>query len=185
MGLKYYAQENRPLTNYLIRSIHSELTENQPLCKGIDSLGRVVKTALLHGCYKKWPNNPSRLDGLIHEYCPPEQVQPQMDQLLAWHGEHLSAKVSPEVEAAFLHHRFIQIHPFQDGNGRVARALATLIFLRCGLFPLVVTSEQWPEYILALEEADKGDLRPLIDLFSAIAIETLREALKIKISWLK
>ena len=43
----------------------------------------------------------------------------------------------PEVEAAWLHHRFGQIHPFQDGNGRVARALATMIFLRAGFVPLV------------------------------------------------
>ena len=38
--------------------------------------------------------------------------------------------VAPEVEAAWLHHRFTQIHPFQDGNGRIARALATLIFVK-------------------------------------------------------
>ena len=42
------------------------------------------------------------------------------------------------MEAAWLHHRFVQIHPFQDGNGRIARALSTLIFVKAGWFPLVV-----------------------------------------------
>jgi hypothetical protein len=95
-----------------------------------------------------------------------------MDQLITWHLEHIAQKVSPEVEAAWLHHRFAQIHPFQDGNGRVARSLATLVFLKAGWFPLVVLSDQQDEnesrkgYITALEKADDGDLKPLVDLFA-------------------
>lgn len=50
-------------------------------------------------------------------------------------------EVSPEVEAAWLHHRFTQIHPFQDGNGRIARLLASLVFIKAGWFPLVVTRD--------------------------------------------
>jgi prophage maintenance system killer protein len=72
------------------------------------------------------------------------------------------------VEAAWLHHRFTQIHPFQDGNGRVARCLATLVLLRAGRFPLVVTRDQWGDYIAALEVADAGDLAGLIRLFEQI-----------------
>lgn len=67
---------------------------------------------------------------------------------------------SPEVRSAWLHHRFTQIHPFQDGNGRVARALASLVFLREGLFPLVVRESDRVEYIGALETADAGDCHP-------------------------
>ena len=49
--------------------------------------------------------------------------------------------VPVEVEAAWLHHRFTQIHPYQDGNGRVARALASLLFIKAGWFPVVVTRD--------------------------------------------
>lgn len=84
------------------------------------------------------------------------------------HRGHGERGVPPEVEAAWLHHRFVQIHPFQDGNGRVARALATLVMIRAGWFPLVVTDAGRPDYIDAMELADAGDLRPLVRLFSNI-----------------
>ena len=87
-----------------------------------------------------------------------------MAALVELHLAHEAQGVAPEVEAAWLHHRFTQIHPFQDGNGRVARALASLVLLRAGWFPLVVTRDERDEYIGALESADSGDLAPLIDL---------------------
>jgi hypothetical protein len=70
------------------------------------------------------------------------------------------------VEAAWLHHRFTQIHPFQDGNGRVARVLASLIFIRHNWFPLVLTRDDRDDYIRSLEQADSGDLEDLITLFA-------------------
>lgn len=76
--------------------------------------------------------------------------------------------VPPEVEAAWLHQRFAQIHPFQDGNGRVARALASLVFLRAGWFPLVVHRDDRGEYIDCLEQADSGDLSALVNLLGRI-----------------
>jgi hypothetical protein len=99
-----------------------------------------------------------------------------MDQLVVWHREHTKNRVSPEVEAAWLHHRFVQIHPFQDGNGRVARTLATLVFLRAGWFPLVLTQANRKEYIAALEAADSGDLMCLVELFSKTATQTFGQA---------
>jgi len=94
-----------------------------------------------------------------------------MERLLEMHYHHIEQDVSPEVEAAWLHHRFTQIHPFQDGNGRVARCLATLVLIRAGRFPLVVNRDQWVEYIAALEEADAGDLDRLVKLFDQIEKE--------------
>jgi hypothetical protein len=84
------------------------------------------------------------------------------------HREHLASAVAPEVEAAWLHHRFTQIHPFQDGNGRIARALASLVFIRAGWFPLVVTRDDRERYVSALEAADAGDLVPLVTIFTSL-----------------
>jgi hypothetical protein len=81
--------------------------------------------------------------------------------------------VPPEVESAWLHHRFAQIHPFADGNGRVARALASLVFIKAEWFPLVVKSDDRARYIENLEKADAGDLRPLVTMF----VEAQRNAL--------
>ena len=89
-----------------------------------------------------------------------------MDQLIAWHSQH--DDVAPEVDAAWLHHRFVQIHPFQDGNGRLARALATLIFIKADWLPLVVRDDERDKYIDALEAADDGDLKHLVAFFAGL-----------------
>ncbi len=157
--------QQRPLTTSTIKQLHQLMTRKQDTCIGVDSLGRKVKIRLRHGDYKLQPNNPTRSDGLIHEYCPPEQVAPEMEQLIAWHDTHREDDVPIEVEAAWLHHRFAQIHPFQDGNGRVARAIASLAFLRADWFPLVVASEDRDAYLGALDTADKGDLGALVKHF--------------------
>jgi Fic family protein len=161
-----FVAQRRPLSNFYIRQLHELLTRHQPTVEALDQFGRRFETALLRGEWKKQPNNPQRPDGSLHEYCPPLQVEPQMEQLIAWHLEHVERGVAPEVEAAWLHHRFTQIHPFQDGNGRVARLLATLVFVRAGWFPLALTRDERGEYISALEQADAGDLKPLISLFA-------------------
>ena len=89
-----------------------------------------------------------------------------MNRLLEIHNQHQEMDVPPEIEAAWLHHRFTQIHPFQDGNGRVACTLASLIFIRQRLFPIVITRNDRQEYIDASEAADTGDLTRIINLFS-------------------
>ena len=87
---------------------------------------------------------------------------------------------SPEVLSAWLHHRFTQIHPFQDGNGRVARILASLVFLKADLFPLVIRDEDRKQYIAALETADDGNLNKLIHLFAARQRDAILKALGVE-----
>jgi Fic family protein len=79
-----------------------------------------------------------------------------------------------------LHHRFTQTHPFQDGNGRVARTLASLIFIRQGLFPIVITRNDRQEYINASEAADKGELTGLVNLFSRLQEKILIKGLGLR-----
>ncbi|OIQ65106.1 Fic/DOC family protein [mine drainage metagenome] len=99
-----------------------------------------------------------------------------MESLVRMYRE-AESKYTPEVKSAWLHHRFTQIHPFQDGNGRVARALASLVFLREGLFPLVVRESDRKEYIGALETADAGNLSPLVSFFARRQRDSVLKAL--------
>ncbi|MGH3609855.1 MAG: Fic family protein, partial [Pseudonocardiaceae bacterium] len=80
----------------------------------------------------------------------------------------MAGGASPAVLAAWVHHRFTQIHPFRDGNGRVARLLATLVFIRAEWLPLVVRRDDRVRYLDALQEADNGDLLPLVKLFDTV-----------------
>ena len=81
------------------------------------------------------------------------------------------------IVAAWLHHRFTQIHPYQDGNGRVGRALTTLVLLRADLLPLIIDRDIRLEYIDVLEKADFGDLRPLARLFARLERTAILQAL--------
>jgi len=178
-GLFDFVGQQRSLSTSYIKQVHQALTAHQDTAKGIDSLGRIIQIPLRRGDWKNRPNNPTREDGKVHEYCPPEQVSSEMDHLIEIYQRHLQVDVPPEVEAAWLHHRFTQIHPFQDGNGRVARALASLVFLRAGWFPLVVHRDDRNVYIESLEFADRGDVAPLVRLFSRIQKRAFNQALRL------
>ncbi len=168
-----------PLSTSFIRELHAFMTRKQRDVEAIDQFGKSVSIRLNHGEYKKRHNNPTRTDGTVHEYCPPEQVDQQMEELVRLHADHKVLGIPPDVSAAWLHHRFTQIHPFQDGNGRVARALASLELIRGQWFPLVVTRTDRSNYMDSLEEADSGNLHPLIRLIGAIEKQWFLKALSI------
>ena len=103
------------------------------------------------GEWKTRPNNPRRPDGVVHEYCPPEQVEPEMRRFLDLYNDGIRHRNYPvNVEAAWLHHRFVRTHPFQDGNGRVSRLLMAWAYVKRSLPPPVVTAQGKLGYIVAL-----------------------------------
>jgi len=169
--------DSRALTIGFINELHSTLTAHQDPVDGLDQFEHPVSFPLKHGAFKDLPNNPRRPDGSIHEYCPPIHVRSEMDNLLAWYDEY--AEVNPILLAAWLHHRFTQIHPYQDGNGRVARVLANLVLVKQQLFPVVITRDHRPDYIEALEQADSGNLKALVRLFAEIEKKTILEAISL------
>lgn len=175
-GLFSFVKGEQPLTEHFIRALQAQFTEHQDSTEALTTDGSIIQVPIEKGRYKTLQNNPRRPDGEMHVYCPPERTQEEMERLIGWYGE-TAAGLPPEVNAAWLHHRFTQIHPFQDGNGRVARALASLEFLKEGLFPLVIRDADRKEYIGALEKADAGDLKPLIALFARRQKEAILHAL--------
>lgn len=160
-------KRDRPLSTSVVRQMHSLLTRHQPTTTAVDQFGNLQEVELRRGDWKVVPNNPTRPDGVLHLYCPPEQVSSEMDRLIDLYGQYESIHVAPEVLAAWLHHRFTQIHPFQDGNGRVARLLASIVFIKAQWHPLVVLRDDRVSYIDALERADDRDLGLLIKLFAS------------------
>jgi Fic family protein len=154
----------RSLTVGWIKELHALLCAHQDTARAVTPAGLWLDVPLPKGSWKTRPNSPHRPDGTIHEYCPPEQVASEMERMVDFY--HAIPSGLPEVRSAWLHHAFSVIHPFEDGNGRVARALASLDFLRSGLFPvLILRDDKFSTYLPALEKADQGDLRPLVQLF--------------------
>ncbi|MFY9342000.1 MAG: Fic family protein [Planctomycetota bacterium] len=178
-GLFQFVRGGRSLSTSYVRELHQVFTRHQLTCDALDPLGNWVKVPLRRGDWKLLPNNPGDVKSgeVWHQYCPPEQVTSEMERLVALHGQH--GDVHFVVEAAWLHHRFTQIHPFQDGNGRVARALASLVCIRGGGFPVVVMREQKQAYTRALEQADRGDLGPLAAMFDRQQVAAVLKGLSV------
>jgi Fic family protein len=57
----------------------------------------------------------------------PKEVRPLIDGLIAWLNSDAARQMHPVLVAGIAHYELVRIHPFVDGNGRTARALATLI----------------------------------------------------------
>jgi Fic family protein len=178
-GLYDFVSGNRPLGTSYIKELHRVLTAHQTHYGARDTLGNSVVRELPRGTRKTIPNNVELGDGTIFEFCPYEHVDAEIDRLIAWHHEHEDRAVPPEIESAWLHHRFTLIHPFVDGNGRVARCLATLVLLKHGWFPLVVTRADRAEYLSALRRADRGDLSPLVSIFGELQKRAIKHAMSL------
>ena len=79
----------------------------------------------------------------------------------------------PVETAAFLHHRFVEIHPFTDGNGRVARLLSNLYLIAKGYPPVVIMTEDRGKYYQCLRAADAGDPAPFTDFIARAVDQSL------------
>ena len=173
----HYIREGRPLTVSFICQLHQIITRNQDTYPAVDQFGARFDARLDKGWFKKLPNNPTRPDGNIHQYCPPEQVDSEIDNLLRFYNEMEQASYHPILTGAWLHHAFTQIHPFQDGNGRVVRALLTWHLVKENYLPIVVSRDDRADYIEKLELADGGDLNPFVDLMVQLEKRTILQAL--------
>jgi len=169
--------KNRVLTKGFIHELHTVLTRHQDTTTAVDQFGNRRDIPLLKGQFKVQPNNPKRADGSLHEYCPPIHVDSEVEKLLEWLSSYSNDDAI--IVAAWFHHRFTQIHPYQDGNGRVARALVTLILLRADLLPLVVDRDLRTDYIKALEMADQAQLSTLAEIFARLERNAILQALSV------
>ncbi|NQT09421.1 Fic family protein [Candidatus Bathyarchaeota archaeon] len=111
-----------------------------------------------------------RIAGATFSPPPSGEVRKRVRGLLSW-LEGNPEEYNPIELAAVFHHRFVQIHPFSEGNGRTARLLMNLVLMRHG-YPFIVniTSRDRGKYLRALSEADMGDPATFVD-FAALSVE--------------
>jgi len=173
-------RRQRPLSKFYIKELHQLLLRNQKYYFAYDPITkRRIELELHHGAFKLAPNSPKRHDGRIHEYCPPEHVESELDNFIKFYDEYDSnaSRFHPLSVAAWLHHRFTQIHPFEDGNGRVARALLTWHLARDDYLPVVISRDHKDEYIDALEIADAGNLNTFVKFIVGLERQIIVKAL--------
>ncbi|MDR1186290.1 MAG: Fic family protein [Bifidobacteriaceae bacterium] len=161
------AASSEPISQSWIRELHAILTKRQ-------ETHREEQRALPHGEYKTHPNNPtSSSTGRVHHYAPPESTHPEMTRLVDQLRSPEFDAAHPVVQAAYAHYAFVSVHPFADGNGRVARALASLYLYRNPGVPLVIFADQRDRYVDGLEAADSGGPDEFVQFISERVIDAI------------
>ncbi len=159
VGLKMMSEEaklpNMPLTQNFIRTLHKTLLrEDYTVYRNLPG-GMQTSYTIHAGQYKTRPNSVITRYGDRFEYASPEETPALMTDLINWYNsEEELGRLSPVELAALFHYRYIRIHPFEDGNGRIARLLVNYILSRHGLPMIVVRSRKKQEYLEALHQAD-------------------------------
>lgn len=140
------------ITEHLIKSLHSVLMKGADFSVAQGRDNQVIHKKIHVGEYKKQPNHVLTLSGKIHKYADPIHVHDEMESLLDWLK---SAKLLHPVDrAAQFHYKFVSIHPFDDGNGRMSRLLMNLLLMQAGYYPCIIQNAHRRKYIQVLEQVD-------------------------------
>lgn len=166
--------KDRALTEGLIRDLHKQML-GEPYYSYAETMdGQPTQKRIVPGEYKQQPNSVLRSTGEMFYYAEPFEVSAKMQELLeAYRQINTDPEIHPVALAAWFHYEFIRIHPFDDGNGRLARILMNLILQRRGLVPAIVRVEEKTPYIDALAVADGTDDLTEFTLFIAKQVERI------------
>jgi len=151
-----------------------------------DLLQYVKKDAVHRGKYKTEENRVVMVDpsgksvGVLFEATPPHYTSQEMWELIAWTSRALGERVHhPLLVIGNFIVEFLAIHPFQDGNGRISRALTNLLLLKEGYeyMPYVshekLIEDNKPEYYVALRTSQKTFIRDHAPDFNPHKKETI------------
>lgn len=119
------AKEYLPLTEFLVRSLHHEL------------LRHYSKPGIRKGAYKDKPNSvveenhdTGEKKSIFKTADPGTATEMAMKELIVWYNESIQEEPWPIAVAVEFVYRFLAIHPFQDGNGRLGRAFFLMSLLQ-------------------------------------------------------
>ena len=159
VGLRMMTEEatmkDIPLTQNFIRALHKTLLrEDYTVYRNLP--GGMQTSYIIHaGQYKTRPNSVITRYGDRFEYATPEETPSLMSDLINWYNTaEREGNLSPVELAALFHYRYIRIHPFEDGNGRIARLMINYILTRHNYPMIVVRSREKSKYLEALHQSD-------------------------------
>jgi Fic family protein len=178
--VKEEAAGDRPITATFVRELQTVVCRRQNTYTAYfdDGSGGLtpIEVSLPKGIYKDRPNHVIRRDGTAVAYAPVNDTEPEMRRLIEEAQGELFSHAHPVLQAAYIHYGLTHIHPFSDGNGRVARALASLFSYRSIGLPVIIYSDRKLPYLQALEAADRGELADFVGYLCDRLIDTMGRA---------
>ena len=177
------AKDKKPVTEGDIRDLN-KICLKEPFYKIAQTPeGEPTRKKIIPGQYKIQPNHVLTKTGTVFQFASPEETPALMANLTQWIQNWLKQSKTNKHKSlvsflAELHKRFIMIHPFDDGNGRVIRLLMNYILIRLDFLPMVLDNRE--EYIKAVQFSDAGDMRYLEKLFANNIIFMLKKGVYAK-----
>lgn len=172
-------KNHEQLSEKTIRELHKMVLVEPYSTPAQTPDGQKVDKRVALGAYKTMPNHVKTPTGEIHYYATPEETPAKMTDLVAWLRDHQTKKdLHPLLLAATFHYRFVAIHPFDDGNGRMSRLLMNLLLMQYGYPPVIVKQQDRQAYYFALRQADGGELSAFIEYMGENLLHSLNIQLK-------
>ncbi|MDR3304085.1 MAG: Fic family protein [Treponema sp.] len=137
------------------------------------------------GTYRAVPVYVQLSDGTNHRFCDPLKILDEMEAYFDWLIAENTAH--PLIVAAEAHTRFVSIHPFIDGNGRMTRLIMNLMLLQRGFIPVIIKHKDRTLYLDAIEEwqqhNNKDPFYNLIITYEEERLEQYLHTIKNNILW--
>ena len=193
--MKSEAQDKeRPLTENFIRGLNKTILVEDfwKISKMPD--GAPFNYKINVGVYKTRPNSVITASGDMFDYASPEETSALMTDLVRWYNaESEKGELTPIELAALLHYRYIRIHPFEDGNGRIARLLVNYVLLRHNFPMVVIKTDDKNNYLkmLHLCDVETGrfpsdgaystvqQIAPFIEYLTVVIADTIKTSLQL------
>ncbi|WP_176214785.1 Fic family protein [Reichenbachiella faecimaris] len=169
--------DERPLTEQFIKELNEIILVRPYWKEAISPEGISTRKQIEIGKYKSTPNSVRLRSGEIHNYASPEETPTLMGELMEWYRENMN-HLNPIHLAALFHYKFVCIHPFDDGNGRVSRLIMNYILFKNNLPPIIIKSKDKEKYLTALQKADVGDLEAIVSYIESQMIWSLELSIK-------
>jgi Fic family protein len=165
-AIKFIRQTKEHVSTELIKQIHKIIFENsKPYAGKLREKG--IEVVVRDG-----------LGNIVHQGAPSEKVTELLKELVEWYNTYKN-KYPPILLASVVHNQFENIHPFQDGNGRVGRILMNNILIKHNLPPVNIDLKNRKKYYQSLQEYENNhNTRPTIELLLE-EYKELRKKLKV------
>ena len=171
-------KKQQPLTEVFLRQLHTLILKERYQVSAQTADGHPTKKWVEVGQYKTQPNHVLTVTGETFRFAEPFEVSAKMQTLVAQANERKAAPAEGLLLAAKLHYEFVLIHPFDDGNGRMARLLMNLVLMQYGFPPAIIKTEEKEAYFAALRQADGGQIGAFVEYIADRVNESLALMLK-------
>jgi len=142
-----------------------------------------VETPLQRGHFKSVPNYGIDSRGGTYPFAPVQRVAGELERLVQELASDRFLRAHPVLQASYACNGILAVHPFADGNARVANVLASVYQHRAVALPVVLFGSHRAAYRAALEASARGEHRPMVELFLRAGIDTMTFVQDILQSW--